>query len=243
MVYPGGKDGAGVFQRLVNQIGPHEVFISAFLGDCALLRRKRPATWNVGIDLDRDAVNRFAGDASRELDRVLDLHVCDSVAWLRFAFELDRVGGWRSGLRRCGWFTCAAEEVFVYADPPYLVESRKSSKRLYRYELDLEGHRSFLRTALELPCRVMISHYSCGLYEDKLGAWRSFEFEAQTRGGVATEKVWCNFPEPVELHDPRWLGEDKRAREKYARRRRNLMRKLRALPAVERQSILAELVG
>jgi DNA adenine methylase len=48
MVYYGGKDGAGVAQRLINQIPPHRVFVSAFLGDCAVLRRIRPAELTIG---------------------------------------------------------------------------------------------------------------------------------------------------------------------------------------------------
>lgn len=43
MAWPGGKDGSGVAQRLINQIPPHDVFVSPFLGDCAILRKKLPA--------------------------------------------------------------------------------------------------------------------------------------------------------------------------------------------------------
>lgn len=242
-MYPGGKDGAGVWQRIVNQLPPHEVFISAFLGDCAILRRKKPAGLNVGIDLDRDVVHRFAGRVSRELDAVLDLYVGCGVAWLRAAFDLDRLGGFDRGRGSCGRFSVRPESILVYADPPYLAETRKSASRLYRYEMDLDAHRSFLGVALELPCLVVVSHRSCGLYEDKLAGWRSLSYVAPTRAGPGAEKLWLNFPPAGELHDPRWLGGDKREREKLVRRRRNLMRRLRALPAVERQSILAELGG
>src|SRR3954451_2058388 len=60
MAWPGGKDGSGVVQRLINQIPPHDVFVSAFLGDCAILRKKLPAKLSIGIDLDRANIERWA---------------------------------------------------------------------------------------------------------------------------------------------------------------------------------------
>ena len=48
--YPGGK--ARLYQWLINQIPPHSVFISTHLGNCAVMRFKRPARQNIGIDLD-----------------------------------------------------------------------------------------------------------------------------------------------------------------------------------------------
>ena len=95
-MYTGGKDGAGVFQRLINEIPPHDVFISAFLGDCAILRRKRPAWCNIGIDLAADPLSRFfaawPGVAAAYGDPVpeLQLYQCDSIAWLAHAFDLYR---------------------------------------------------------------------------------------------------------------------------------------------------------
>ena len=48
--YPGGK--ARLYQWLINQIPPHATFISTHLGNCAIMRYKRPALRNIGIDLD-----------------------------------------------------------------------------------------------------------------------------------------------------------------------------------------------
>ena len=42
-----------------------------------------------------------------------------------------------------------------------------------------------------------------------------------TRGGrLATEWVWMNYPEPIALHDYRYLGEDFREREPIKRKKR-----------------------
>jgi hypothetical protein len=52
MPYPGGKGGMGVAQRIINLMPPHEVYIEPFLGDATVMRLKRPASMNIGFDLD-----------------------------------------------------------------------------------------------------------------------------------------------------------------------------------------------
>lgn len=53
MRYPGGKNGAGVYQRIINLQPPHDVYVEPFLGGAAIMRLKRPARRNIGLDLDR----------------------------------------------------------------------------------------------------------------------------------------------------------------------------------------------
>jgi hypothetical protein len=43
MVYAGGKNGAGVYQTIINLMPPHDVYIEPFLGGGAIMRQKRPA--------------------------------------------------------------------------------------------------------------------------------------------------------------------------------------------------------
>jgi DNA adenine methylase len=52
MVYPGGKNGAGVYQTIINLMPPHDVYIEPFLGGGAIMRQKRPALLNIGLDLE-----------------------------------------------------------------------------------------------------------------------------------------------------------------------------------------------
>ena len=43
MSYPGGKAAPGTFQKIINLMPPHEVYIEPFLGGGAILRKKLPA--------------------------------------------------------------------------------------------------------------------------------------------------------------------------------------------------------
>lgn len=246
-MWPGGKDGAGVYQRLINQIPPHDVFVSAFLGDCAILRRKLPAKLSIGIDLDQANIDRWL--AEQPLPG-LELHCCSGIEWLRHRFELYRrhlvpspksAAADPQGVRSPAPVFSGPDRprVFVYLDPPYLLETRRSRRALYRHEMTEADHRELLATAVALPCDVMISHYPHRLYEQALGNWRTFTFQAITRGGrKATEQVWCNYPEPAELHDARFVGSNKRERERVRRRVRNWVDGLARMEQSERQAVL-----
>ena len=86
--YPGGKSGAGVFQRLINLIPPHRVLIVPFAGHCGVVRNIRPADQTIVIDQD-PAVCQWWDDWSRsKRGRRLEIHHCDGIEWLRF-----RLGG------------------------------------------------------------------------------------------------------------------------------------------------------
>lgn len=273
MAWPGGKDGAGVYQGLINQIPPHDVYVAAFLGDDAIMRRKRPALWNVGIDLDAENVARWA-DAPPVAP--LALHCCCGIQWLAFRFGLHSVPVWyrdagngdgrsrmlpaapTSGPRDLAVQysaagngdgappldsaipdPAAAPRVFVYVDPPYLMDSRRSAKRLYRQEMTVADHERLLGVVVRLRCAVMVSHYPHPMYARALDGWRTWRYQAATRGGgLAVEQVWCNYPEPTVLHDSRYLGSDKREREKVRRRVRNWTNGLLRMDPLERQAVL-----
>jgi hypothetical protein len=65
VTYPGGKAGDGVYQSLINLMPPHKAYIEPFVGSGAILRLKRPAARNIGVDLDPDVVRWWrSGDAA-----------------------------------------------------------------------------------------------------------------------------------------------------------------------------------
>src|SRR5216684_1286815 len=75
MAYPGGKNGAGVYQRIISLMPPHRVYIEPFLGGGAVWRLKLPAAVNIGLDLDprviaawpRAGAGEFGGAAASAL--------------------------------------------------------------------------------------------------------------------------------------------------------------------------------
>ena len=61
MAYPGAKNGAGVFQTIINQIPPHEVYIEPYLGGGAIMRAKLAAPIaNIGVDRSPKAIAALA---------------------------------------------------------------------------------------------------------------------------------------------------------------------------------------
>ena len=218
--YPGGKNGAGVYQRLINQMPPHVTYVEAFLGSGAVIRRKHPAALNVGIDSDPAAIAAF-DDGRRGHVRLL---CTDAVAWLDGA-DLDG-------------------SALVYCDPPYLASVRSTGSRgLYRHEmLTEEEHLRLLAVLKRSRAMVMVSGYASDLYDRELAGWRRIEFAAMTRGGLATEVVWMNFGEPTALHDYSFLGEDFHDRCRISRKIARWTAKLAALPPLERAAIV-EAIG
>jgi hypothetical protein len=85
---------------------------------------------------------------------------------------------------------------------------------------------------------VMISGYESELYKEILTGWHIHTFDSAVRGGVNTEWVWMNYPEPIELHDYRFLGNNFRERERLKRRKENWVSRLQCMPVLERQALL-----
>ena len=212
----GGKGGPGVWQAIINQMPPHDVYIEPFLGNGSVLLHKRPARLSIGIDLDPEVIQRFERPKGCEL-------VCgNSLSWLRL---------------RKDW----TGSELIYADPPYLLSTRNSQRRYYRCEMLTEPeHAEFLRIARSLPCKVVISGYWSALYVATLPDWRTVKYTAVDRRGRRREEIlWCNFPEPFALHDYRFLGRDHRQRQDIRRKTARWKNKLAKMPLLERAGILA----
>jgi len=225
--YPGSKAASGLAERIIGQMPPHEIYIEACAGFAAVFRKKLPAKRTILIDANpatcnvlRSYLAASGGAASAEV-------LCeDALAWLP---------------------SCPAVQsstTLVYFDAPYLPQTRRGGARLlYDAEMQEEdSHKHLLSVAKKLPCLVMVSHYSCTLYERALKRWRKVEIPAMTRGGQRTECVWCNFPLPAVLHDPRQAGGDFRARERIKRKRKRWAAKFAKMDGPERQAVALALV-
>jgi len=60
-----------------------------------------------------------------------------------------------------------------------------------------------------------------------------------TRGGLAEECLWANFPDPIALHDYRYLGDGFRERERIKRKKARWVSRLEKMPLLERRALLS----
>jgi len=88
-----------------------------------------------------------------------------------------------------------------------------------------------------MPAAIMISSYANPIYDALLKGWRKLEFQAMTRQGLATEVLYCNFQEPIALHDYSFLGENFTQRQRIKRKVSRHVERLMGLPQLERMAI------
>ncbi len=85
-------------------------------------------------------------------------------------------------------------ELLIYADPPYMAETR-SKLNLYRFEMTDRDHIRFLKAAKRLSGPTVISGYDSRAYRKYLDGWSVDTRQVITRGRtLATECVWRNAP-------------------------------------------------
>ena len=87
------------------------------------------------------------------------------------------------------------ENVLIYADPPYLLETRGGKQ--YRHEMTEQDHVDLLDAMKKHKGSVIISGYPSEMYDRELTGWsritrKSYNQNAEQR----TEVLWCNFETP-----------------------------------------------
>lgn len=193
---------------------PHEVYIETHLGGGSIIRKKRSAKRNIGIEINPDVVNKWTDNGEVHFELIQD----DALAYLsRFPFEGNE---------------------FLYCDPPYLRETRRSQKKIYKYDYTQEQHAEFLDFIKTLPCQVMISGYHSDLYERALSDWNIYTFQTRIRKKSATEWIWMNYETPVKLHDYRYLGDNYRERYKLKEKVKRWTNRLESMPVLEQQALM-----
>jgi len=206
MRYPGGK--GKTFQQVINLMPPHSVYIETHLGGGAVMRHKKPAARNIGIDADERVISQ----------------------WKSVGLEAELVCTRAESFLESFSFT---GNELVYVDPPYVPETRRRA-RVYTHDYTLEDHERLLKLLVGLPCKVLLSGYANPLYEEQLRDWSIHSFMAATHAGPRRETLWFNFERPRTLHDARYLGSSFRERQATKRRLERLQRKFAEMDPQER---------
>lgn len=221
MGYFGSKGGAGVFHLIVAAMPRHDVYIETHLGGGAVMLAKPLSARSIGIDIDFDALMAFRLGAGAGHECLL--HSGDCVAFLE------------------GFDFASAGRVLIYADPPYVLSTRTSAQR-YGFDYTDADHRRLIACLRALPADVMVSGYPSALYDELLGDWGSVAFQAMTRGGVRTEKLWTNF-ELGAAHWATFAGRDYIDRQRIKRKAAKWAEMFERCPSGERLALLAALLA
>ncbi|MFL7036507.1 DNA adenine methylase (plasmid) [Vibrio lentus] len=219
MGYLGSKAASGAYQAIIANMPQHDIYIEAFLGTGAIFQKKPNARHSIGIELDELTLSEFHTDSP------IDLHNCDALDFLK-DFDFER-----------------PEDTFIYADPPYLPETRTSNKR-YRKELSTDQHSELLnrfKALSEQGVKIMVSGYPSKLYDSLLKDWRTYEFNVMTRGGVRREKLWMNY-EANSLYWSTYAGVNFTDRQRIKRKAARWAKNYQALDPKERQAVLAAMM-
>lgn len=224
MSYLGSKAASGVYQKIIAEMPPHDTYIETHLGSGAVMLRKPPARYNIGIDIDPQTLADFKWTGSDLCScELINGDAVDSLEGFNFA-DLP-----------------VTSRVLLYVDPPYLPETSTGNAR-YRHEYTVADHERLLSCLVSLPdnVSVILSGYPSQLYDERLTGWRSKEFQAMTRGGVRTEKIWMNYPEG-RAYSHAFAGKDYNDRHRIKRKVERWRAKYAALPPAERLAIMVAL--
>lgn len=92
-------------------------------------------------------------------------------------------------------------DVLIYADPPYVVSTRKGKQYVVDMVEDRQ-HIELLEALKEHPGPVILSGYENELYEKHLQGWMKLHKKALAEGGAArTETVWLNYEPQISMEN------------------------------------------
>src|SRR5438105_1941641 len=112
--YNGGKNGNGTYQTIINHIPPHKKYVEPFLGSGAIYYNKLPALISILNDKDQNIMKSYGDDAHLPTGVIIN---CMDASVIINQLSED------------------SSDTFIYCDPPYLMETRTSKRRLYKYEM------------------------------------------------------------------------------------------------------------
>ena len=111
MNFAGGK--GGTYQKYINLMPPHEVYIESHIGGGAIMRYKKKAKRNIGVEIDPEVIEMW--NSKNQID--FELIHGDAITFIKK-------------------YPFTGKEL-IYCDPPYLRETRKRYYPIYKYEYSL----------------------------------------------------------------------------------------------------------
>lgn len=218
--YFGGKAGNGTYQAIINHIPEHNIYYSIFAGNDGVYQNIKTER---AVLVDLDPTVCMAWDKLK----IPGLTVYNDCAFEMLSiFKLKRKG----------------ENAFIFLDPPYIDSTRRSS-HVYKFEFNSAvQHIALLKIITQLKQNIMICSYPNELYDMWLSDWKTHDYMSMTHNGLAQERIYMNYDiSTLKLQDYRYIGGGFREREKYTRIKNNMLKKLRSMSEVQRQSILEEI--
>lgn len=194
MNYPGQKNIPGTIQKIINEIPVHEHYYEIFAGTGAIgqqLPFSKSKNYN---DLNSDILKSI-GEPSGNTVKKTSVGAMDLVQSL----------------------TTAGKDTFIFADPPYLHETRHNPK-LYKFEMTVLDHEKFLAAVQKLHCNCMIIHPACKLYDDALQSWRTIQIKIRYNKKTSIEKLYMNYAIQPALQTYKFIGKDCWQRQGFKRK-------------------------
>lgn len=225
----GTKSGSGVWQRIISEMPPHDVYLEPFAGTGKIGITKKQARSTIFIDSDPAAPIFMAipPEASPNPSmRSRTAIVGDAISWILSLKPM------------------ITDRWLLYVDPPYLMTVRSTKQRYYKNEFHTDAqHKQLLSLLLTLPAGIIISGYDSELYNEMLSGWRKIYIPTVKRSGArAIEVLWMNFPECIAYHDIRYVGKNYRERERVKRKKIRWMNRLKNMDRIDK-AVLIDAIG
>ncbi|MES2394987.1 MAG: DNA adenine methylase [Bacteroidota bacterium] len=220
--YTGNKNIPGVYQKIINEIPDCNTFIELFAGSAAISKiLKTDNTTSIYLnDINECVLNR-------NVCTVLNAEI----------FNLN----YEDFLTHYNTLIRSSRSTTIFADPPYMHETRPSQKKLYVNEMSNDDHIQLLSTLLQQIHNVIIIHPKNKLYDQMLTGWRIKEIKIRYNKKTSIENLYMNFPDPKELLDYSYIGSNCWERQRIKRQQVNIYNKIAILPGVQRNAILKKL--
>lgn len=221
MGYFGSKNGAGVKERIISAMGPHDTYVELFLGSGAVLNAKPKAVRQIGVENNKNTIQ-----AHKYVDGAEIIHGCA----FEFIYKFDWAGAGR---------------IALYLDPPYVEETRRGGGEYGQYELTDYEHGILCSIICGLvekfDIQVLLSGYDNWIYQNCLPGFKRVDYQTSTHAGVVTESLWLSsIAEKPHYHT--FYGRDRRHRWDLQAKARRWASNYLKMTKGERMTVLAAML-